>query len=321
MKDKEDRPKYVFGPVPSRRLGRSLGVDPVPLKTCTYDCIYCQLGRTLNRTVQRSEYVPLPAVLEELRQKLAGCSTPPDYVTVSGSGEPTLYSRLGDLIHGIREITRVPVAVLTNGSLLWDPEVRAACAEADLVMPSLDAGDEGLFQYINRPHECLEFARVVEGLTEFREEYRGHIWLEVFLLAGINAIEADVRRLKAVVERISPEKIQLNTAIRPSAQEFAVPVAAERLEKFRLMIGPKCEIIAAAPPHAMGPEVEAQQQDVLDLLRRRPCSVLDVAAGLSIRRNEAAKHLNALEKAGLVQWELRDGVLYYKAHPQSPDPP
>ena len=180
---------YIFGPVPSRRLGRSLGVDLVPFKTCTYDCIYCQLGRTTNKTIQRKEWVPLDDVVTELETKL---SSQPDYITLSGSGEPTLYSRTGELIDRIKAVTNVPVAVLTNGSLLWNQEVRARLMNADLVVPSLDAGDEAMFRAVNRPHEDISFERMLQGLIDFRHEFQGKYWLEVFLLAGHNAIAAEV---------------------------------------------------------------------------------------------------------------------------------
>ncbi len=178
-------PRHVFGPVPSRRLGRSLGVDLVPFKTCSYDCIYCQVGRTTNQTIERKEWVPMDAVLDELKVKLA-CR--PDYVTLSGSGEPTLHSRLGETIEHIQAMSDVPVAVLTNGSLLWQKEVREELALADAVLPSLDAGNGLKFAFINRPHPCLTFERMVEGLIAFRDEFPGQYWLEVFLLGGYTAI-------------------------------------------------------------------------------------------------------------------------------------
>ena len=170
---------YVFGPVPSRRLGRSLGVDLVPLKTCSYDCIYCQLGRTTCKTIERKEWVPLDAVLNELEGKL---STRPDYITLSGSGEPTLYSRLDEVIERIKSITDIPVAVLTNGSLLWQEDVQQQLAAADLVMPSLDAGDPATFHLVNRPHEALTFEKMLSGLIAFRQHFHGRYWLEVLLL-------------------------------------------------------------------------------------------------------------------------------------------
>lgn len=172
---------YVFGPVPSRRLGRSLGVDVVPFKTYTFDCIYCQLGRATCHTVERKEWAPTNAVLDELKCKLA-CR--PDYITLSGSDEPTLHSGLGDIIERIQAMINVPVAVLTNGSLLWQPQVCAELASAHVVLPSLDAGDATKFKFINRPHASLSFEQVIEGLIAFRRGFTGQCWLEVFLLAG-----------------------------------------------------------------------------------------------------------------------------------------
>lgn len=168
-----DKPfKHVFGPVPSRRLGRSLGVDLVPLKVCSYACIYCQLGRTTKKTVERKEWVPTARVLDELKRKLA---TRPDYITFSGSGEPTLHSALGKIIEQIKSMTKTPVAVLTNGSLLWQPEVRTELALADVVMPSLDVGDDLFFQTVNRPHPEITFEKLLSGLEQFRREFSGQI--------------------------------------------------------------------------------------------------------------------------------------------------
>jgi len=169
-----DKVKHVFGPVPSRRLGRSLGVDLVPYKTCTFDCIYCQLGCTTDKTIDRREWVPLGDLLEDVKAALV---REPDYVTLSGSGEPTLYARLGELIAGIRSMTSVPVAVLTNGSLFWKPEVRKELLQADLVVPSLDAGTERSYLQVNRPHSEVTFERLIEGLEAFGREYAGQLWL------------------------------------------------------------------------------------------------------------------------------------------------
>ena len=234
---------HIFGPVPSRRLGRSLGVDLVPFKTCSYDCIYCQLGQTTSKTVERREWVPLNDVLEELKGKLA---SKPDYITLSGSGEPTLYCRLGELIAGIRAITDVPVAVLTNGSLLWQEEVRRQLMDAHLVIPSLDAGHTSMFQAVNRPHESISFARMLEGLIDFREEYYGEYWLEVFLLAGHTAVESEVSRITACVRRIKPDRVQLNTATRPTAEDYAVMVDRARMADIAGRFEPLAEVIAEA---------------------------------------------------------------------------
>lgn len=185
-------PSVVYGPVPSRRLGWSLGVDLVPYKTCTYDCVYCQLGRTTRQTLERGEYVPTSQILEGVERALASLEEHrgrrPDWIGLAGSGEPTLHSHLGEVVAAIKARTNVPVAVLTNGSLLWSRSVRQELAEADLVLPSLDAGDEALFHYVNRPHPDLDFDQVVQGLVDFRREFRRPIWLEVFLLGGVTDV-------------------------------------------------------------------------------------------------------------------------------------
>jgi wyosine [tRNA(Phe)-imidazoG37] synthetase (radical SAM superfamily) len=177
--------KYLYGPVPSRRLGRSLGVDIVPFKVCPLDCIYCQLGRTVDKTVERKEYVSIEPVLAELKDRLAE-DLQADFITISGSGEPTLNSGLGRLIEGIKKITDIPVAVLTNGALFTDKSVRADCLQADVVLPSLDAGDEVAFRKINRQHPDINIEKLITGLCEFRNEFSGRIWLEVFFVEGLN---------------------------------------------------------------------------------------------------------------------------------------
>jgi wyosine [tRNA(Phe)-imidazoG37] synthetase (radical SAM superfamily)/predicted Fe-Mo cluster-binding NifX family protein len=220
--------RYVFGPVPSRRLGRSLGVDLVPFKTCTYDCVYCQLGHTTFKTAQRRAWVPVHKVLAEVR---AALGSEPEWITLAGSGEPTLHCGLGAVIKGIKQLTSTPVAVLTNGSLFWQPQVRDDLAAADLVMPSLDAPDAALFRRVNRPHHAIGFGRMVDGLGRFRRKFRGLYWLEVFLLDGVTSSDADVERLAALADGIAPDLVQLNTVARPPAEPTAAGVPAQTLER------------------------------------------------------------------------------------------
>jgi len=298
---------HVFGPVPSRRLGRSLGVDLVPYKTCTYDCVYCQVGCTTRKTLERAEWVPMEAVLRDLQAKL---ETRPDTITLSGSGEPTLYSRIGELIAHIKRLTDIPVTVLTNGSLLWRDEVRAELLGADLVVPSLDAGDDAMFRKVNRPHEELTFEQVLGGLIEFRREFEGKYWLEVFLLSGYTDTSAEVTKLVRCAGRIGPDKVQLNTVTRPPAEDFARPVSRERLFEFATMFEPPAEVIADFDRPADAPAASAAAEDILEMLRRRPCSVDDVAHGLNIHPHEAAKRLAELLDAGRVE-TTRVGKTYY----------
>jgi len=303
---------YVFGPVPSRRLGRSLGVDLVPSKTCSFDCIYCQLGPTSNKTASREMYVPVADVLAELGRRL-DAGPRPDYVTLSGSGEPTLHAGLADILAGIRRLTDVPVAVLTNGSLFYQPEVRTACARADLVIPSLDAPNPALFERINRPCPEITFRKLVDGLDAFRDEYEGQIWLEVFLIDGLNTGPKTIEEFKRLFERILPDTIQLNTAVRPTAEENIAAVPDEVLRGIAEAFGERAQVIADRRGVHRRLEFKVQRNDVLDMLRRRPCSVQDIARGLGIHVNEAVKHIGELETDGAIVPEHRDEALYYRA--------
>jgi len=302
-------PSYVFGPVPSRRLARSLGVDLVPFKTCSYDCIYCQLGRTTCKTVERKEWVPLDDVVSQVRDKL---DTSPDYITLSGSGEPTLYSRLGELIDSIKGMTNTPVAVLTNASLLWDKHVQEGLADADLIVPSLDAGDEALFRQVNRPHESISFERMVAGLAEFRGRFPGAFWLEVFLLGGMTASAAEVDKIGRLVERIRPDRVQLNTVTRPPAEDIALPVSKKDMEQYATRLGERAEVIADFRGVHRKSEFTARRDDVLDLLRRRPCTVNDLAAGLGMHTNEVVKYITELLERGAISADTRANRTYYK---------
>jgi len=299
---------YIFGPVPSRRLGRSLGVDLVPFKTCTYDCIYCQLGRTTHKTVERREWVPLKDVLAQLREKLA---TEPDCITLSGSGEPTLYSRLDELISGIRSLTDIPVAVLTNGSLLWETEVRRQLMNAHRVIPSLDAGNSAMFHVVNRPHESISFEKMLDGLTAFRQEYKGDYWLEVFFLAGHTAVESEARQIIDCVRQIKPDRVQLNTATRPTSENYAHRVEPQFLAKLAAWFDPPAEVIADyRGVHGRG-NFQTSEQGVLDMIRRRPCSIEDIAHGLAMHRNEVLKYVEHLGVKGLIETKISGGKVFY----------
>jgi len=233
---------YLFGPVPSRRLGRSLGVDLTPRKTCTFDCVFCQLGPTTHKTVQRQAYVPTAAVIAELTQWLHAGGTA-DYITLAGSGEPTLHADFGAIIQFLRAATTIPVALLTNGSLLGDPAVRAAAAQANVVKASLSAWDQPSFASINRPHAALTCAAVVEGLRQFRTAFSGTLWLEVFIVWGMNSIPMDVQAIARLAQTVHPDLVQLNTAVRPPAEEFVQALPRARLEELAALFDPPAEVI------------------------------------------------------------------------------
>lgn len=299
---------HVFGPVPSRRLGRSLGVDLIPHKTCPYDCLYCQIGRTTDRAIERKEWVPLRQIIAELRTRLRD---KPDYITLSGSGEPTLYARLGELIAAIKAMTRIPVAVLTNGALLSEATVVDGLREADLVVPSLDAGDAATFEKVNRPHPSISFERMTQGLIEFRATFPGKYWLEVFLLRGITDTVAQVDKMAAIARDIAPDRVQLNTVTRPPAETTALPLSATEMERFVSRFPQPAEVIAHFHDTGTTPHATGDASRILDMLLRRPCTAADIAAGLGLHPHEVAKHVGILAEQGLVKTEQVDEQTYY----------
>ena len=299
--------------MPSRRLGRSLGVDIVPFKVCTLDCIYCQLGKTTQKTIERKEYVPIKSVLAELKDGLAE-GIQADFITISGSGEPTLNSQLGKLIDGIKKITSIPVAILTNGTLLYMQDVRADCAKADVVLPSLDAGDEEGFQKVNRPHKDISIKKLVDGLCTFRKEFSGQIWLEVFLVEGYNTGPEQIAKIKAAIERIQPDKVQLNTAVRPTAEPGVKRLEAEKLQAVAAQLGEKCEVVADFSQAHESKHVKIRAEYVLSMLKRRPCSLDDVCAGLGISSDEAVKFIDYFQQQGVIYSEEKDGIVFFRAN-------
>ncbi len=303
---------YVYGPVPSRRLGRSLGIDLVPQKTCSYDCVYCQLGRTTNKTIERKEYVPIQAVLNELKCKLDEGITA-DYISIAGSGEPTLNSGIEDLIVGIKEITSIPLTVLTNGSLLWMKEVQESLMAADIVLPSLDGGSEQLFRHINRPHHDVSFIRMINGLRDFTKEYPGEVWLEVLLMAGLTGLSPEVNKISSIAKRITPKKVQLNTVTRPPAMDFALPIDPEQMLSLSRAFEGNVEIIGDSCSNRDDSQYQngMNDEDLMALLSRRPCTYEDVSAGLHIHNTDSLKRLNALASLGKIQMVHRNGRNYY----------
>ena len=316
-----DRKKYFYGPVPSRRLGRSFGVDIVPFKVCTLDCIYCQLGRTTEKTIERKPYIPIEPIIAELKETLKkGLET--DYITIAGSGEPTLNSLLGEIIDEIKKNTDIPVAIVTNGTLLYRADVRAECARADVVLPSLDAGDEQTFRRINRPHSDISIEKLISGLCSFRDEFSGRIWLEVFLVDTINTNSEQIAKISAVIQRIRPDKVQLNTAVRPTAETSLRKLDDRKLRSISEQLGENCEIISDFSGTRFGDEqgdvlglhleFEDKTETLFSMLKRRPCSLDDICSAMCIGPNEALKYVTILRQKGAVDTEQRTGTTFYK---------
>lgn len=311
--------KYLFGPVPSRRLGMSLGIDLVPHKVCSLDCVYCEVGKTTKLTNQRLEYIPYDKVVEELKQFMSSNPTI-DFMTFSGSGEPTLNSRIGDVLTFVKtEYPDVKTAVLTNGTLLWDKNVRKELLKADVILPSLDAASKEVFEKINRPSPDISFDDYIQGLINLRNEYEGEIWLEILFLKGYNDSEAELVKLKEIIEKIQPDSIQLNTLDRPGTLGALTPLSKEELQKITHFWGlPNTMIIASANKRK---ELESYHGDVesaiLETIARRPCTLDDLHSILGMHVNEINKYLSTLETEGkIVTNNLERGTFYQINEPQ-----
>jgi wyosine [tRNA(Phe)-imidazoG37] synthetase (radical SAM superfamily) len=303
--------KYIYGPVPSRRLGWSLGLDIIPLKTCSQNCRYCQLGMNSDVTIKRQEYVDISLVLKELERKLAE-DVKIDRITISGSGEPTLNSGIGRLITGIKALTDIPMVVITNGSLLWDPQVRKELLAADTVMPSLDAVDQATFEMVNQPHKSITFEKHLEGLIKFRQEYSGQYWLEVFLLEGLNTSDQQIEAFAEHISRINPDRVQLNTAVRPVTDPAAKTVPQEKMNEIAKRLGGKAEVIAAFSKQNAGQSHYTSRSDVLETLKRRPCTIEGLSKSLDVNASVISKIISSLSEEKLIIAEQREEGIFYK---------
>jgi len=309
--------KYLFGPVPSRRLGMSLGPDLVPKKVCSLNCVYCEVGRTTKLTTERKEYILYDKVIEELSNYFRN-NPDPDYITFSGSGEPTLNIRIGEVLDFIKEKKPgIPVAVLTNGTLLMDKQLRSELLNADVVLPSLDAATESSFQKINRPLCSLHVEQYIQGLIDFRKEYKGKIWLEVLIIPGYNNSNTELIALKQAFLKIKPDCIQLNTLDRPGVVSGILAATRRELQEivdfWKL---DNVEIIAAAPQRK---NLQSYRHDtesaILGTIARRPCTLDDLVKILGMHINEVNKYLDVLEHENKIELVRKDrGVFYQMKH-------
>ncbi|MFA6997810.1 MAG: radical SAM protein [Victivallaceae bacterium] len=306
-----NRVYHLFGPVPSRRLGRSLGIDTMPHKVCSFDCVYCQLGKTTVKTLERKEYVPYDEIISDLDRYLT-INRDFDYITFSGSGEPTLHNRIGELIEAVKKRTDKPVAVLTNGSMLWDASVRDELLPADLVLPSLDAGNQDFFEKINRPCPGLVFEHVADGLEKFSRQFKGEIWLEVFLIGGILDPYLQAETLSGLTRKIAPTRIQLNTAVRPPCESKVKPVSRANMTELLKYFPASAEVVADYSAILHNEKKQAERDDILNLLLRRPCTSEDIAGSLSVHHIETLKILEELVAENLVRVTNENGKNFYR---------
>ena len=306
--------KHLFGPVPSRRLGMSLGVDLIPHKVCSFNCVYCECGRTTTHTNERKEYVPTDNVFKELKHFFAN-NPEPDYITFSGAGEPTLNSHIGAVLDFIKmNWPGIPVAVLTNGSLFSDINVRKELLKADVVLPSLDAATNRTFRKINRPFRNLDIETYIQGLIDFRKEFQGEIWLEVLILPGYNDDIDNLTALKESLVKIKPDRIQLNTLDRPGTIKNLRPASKTDLEQ--IVHFWKMKNVEIIIPAIERKDVKSYRTDVenaiLETLSRRPCTIHDLEKILGIHINEINKYLGVLEDEGKIDTSSQERGIFYQ---------
>jgi wyosine [tRNA(Phe)-imidazoG37] synthetase (radical SAM superfamily) len=310
--DRDSKPHFVFGPVPSRRLGISLGVDIIPFKTCSLDCLYCECGPTNHLTIERQSFFPPELLLAELRSVLPDIPHL-DAITFSGSGEPTLSADLGWLIKEIKKLSPVPVAVLTNGTLMYLDSVRRDLRLADIILPSLDAATTAAFARINQPHAGLELDRIINGLVALRREFAGKIWLEIFIIKGVNDLETEIAALHKALLLIQPDKIQLNTLDRPPAYAGVQSADFAALEKIRAgwpdlpveiikRTGRREEILAFSLN---------LENSLLNTLRRRPLTLDDLVALTGKEENQLRQYLDVLEKERKIKPVIVGQQIFY----------
>lgn len=313
LNNKKLKTKRVFGPVLSKRLGNSLGIDVIPHKTCSYNCIYCQLGSEENTITDLTNYYSVDEIIYELKEALLNNKNI-DYITFTGSGEPTLYKDLKKLIYEIKQITDIPVCIITNGSLLYKQEMRSNLLLADLIIPSLDAGNEETFKLIDNPNKEIDFDKMVEGLIEFKKVFKGEYWLEIFLLKDINDNEDELDDIIKIVKKINPDRIQLITATRRVANEKAKALTDEELKKIKKYFNSKCDIEIDIPnisENHKGNTRILTEEDIVNFLIRQPDTAYIIAKSFNENERKVKELLDALIKKNKVREEIVNGVISY----------
>jgi wyosine [tRNA(Phe)-imidazoG37] synthetase (radical SAM superfamily) len=273
--------KYVFGPVPSRRLGQSLGIDNIPLKTCNWNCVYCQLGRTRPVTNTRQEYFPTHEIIAEVEKTLQTLNHEDiDWITFVGSGEPTLHSKIGELIRAVKVLSKLPVAVITNGALLYQPSVREELSAADAVLPSLDAGNQQLYRKINRPHPEINYSRLLDGLIQFRREYKGKLWIEVMLVHGLNDSETALKEIAASINQIKPDEVHVVQPTRPPVESWVKPPDEDALSLAHTILGVNAKVVSQAGGHFNIGNQDLQEDSIIGIISRHPMAKTDLIKAL-----------------------------------------
>ncbi|MBZ5570196.1 MAG: radical SAM protein [Acidobacteriia bacterium] len=301
---------HVFGPIQSRRLGRSMGIDLVPHKTCNWNCVYCQLGRTIPLTNERRQYRSTQTVLSDFRRALHECREKVDWITFVGSGEPTLHIDLGHLIREIKDLTDIAVAVITNGSLLWDVDVEGEVAMADAVLPSLDAGDEAIYRAINRPHPDLTYDSLVRGLRGFRRYYKGKLWVEVMLVADMNDTEPALLDLAKALHDISPDEVHISTPFHATAEHWVRQPTAEATALAQAILGEKAKVLAPVSAD-VNLDKDRAAEAIADVITRHPLPEDEVRATFAGCLQDANEGVQRLGATGTLQRVYREGRWFW----------
>lgn len=303
---------YFYGPVPSRRLGFSLGVDLLPKKTCSFNCLYCQLGSSRKKTAKRFSFLNLSKFKEDLK-KIISKNPKINYITISGSGEPTLHKGLDKIIATIKKVTqnKYPVAVITNSSLLYKSEVRDELKEADLIVPSLDAATAETFSKINRPLKGITLKKIVKGLIQLRKEFKGKIWLEIMFIAGINDSKREIEKFKEIIAKINPDKIQLNLPIRPAGVKIPL-ISRSKIERIKKVLGKGSKVVVKFSLQKRGNKAYGNlKRDIFDFLKVRPATLDDLTRSLNANPNEIAKQLFLLLGKKKIKESRLRGIKYF----------
>ena len=304
--------KCVYGPILSRRLGLSLGVDLIPFKTCNWNCVYCQLGRTIPLRNERRDYFPPEDILQELKTALSHQPHPLDWISLVGSGEPLLCASIGWVISQIKVITKVPLAVMTGGSLLYLPQVRKDILSADCVLPSLDAGSPELYRRITRPHGEITFERYIEGLAQFREEYQGRLWLKVMLIKGLNDTEKALSDIAKLLKIIRPDEVHLCLPVRPSAEPWVEAADQEDLRRAVAILGDGARLIPPVRGNFFWQHDESWADTIVGIVSRHPLEEEELMRMLShLSSDEAQAVLTQMKAGGKVQMVERYGQRFW----------
>jgi wyosine [tRNA(Phe)-imidazoG37] synthetase (radical SAM superfamily) len=305
--------KYIFGPVPSRRLGISLGIELVPQKVCNLNCVYCECGKTTLHTNVRKEYNPIDLIIPELKDFLEK-KPELDYLTLTGCGEPTLNSRIGDIVSFIKkDFPEYKISVLTNGTLLYLDEVINSIKEVDLVKISLDAVSEKIFKKVNNLKGLANNQSIIDGIVKFRKIYKGQIWLEIFIVPDVNDNDSELALFKEAIFRINPDKVQLNSLDRPSAFSWVEHASKEKMEKIQQFLKPiDSEIVSKFYNKKFESQSVSDKEDlILNMLTRRPCTIEDIKNSTGLENNVIEEVIKKLSlKYTVITSEQKRGIFF-----------